>query len=159
MGRDDENLPLDAFAVTAEEQARAQRIKAELIHCSPELQARFAELELGAEQALYYARDLSSAYQAERRRARELQRAFDALEGAYEDTLRGLVQALDARDRETEGHSLRVALLTSRIAQSMAVAGEELLSIERGALLHDLGKIGVPDAILHKEGPLDEAEW
>lgn len=77
---------------------------------------------------------------------------------SYDETLEGWAKALELRDKETEGHSERVAQLTIRLAEAMGVRGEALVNIRRGALLHDIGKMGVPDAILHKQGPLNPAE-
>jgi putative nucleotidyltransferase with HDIG domain len=77
---------------------------------------------------------------------------------AYDNTLEGWAKALELRDKETEGHSERVTTLTVRLAEAMGIQGETLLNVRRGALLHDIGKMGVPDAILHKNGPLDEGE-
>lgn len=73
--------------------------------------------------------------------------------------LEGLVSALDYRDTETQWHSRRVAWYTRRVAESLGVTGQELLDIEKGALLHDIGKIGVRDAILLKPGKLTPEEW
>jgi putative nucleotidyltransferase with HDIG domain len=73
--------------------------------------------------------------------------------------LEALLAALDTRDTETEGHSERVAAYTMLIAQRLNLSEEELPHIERGALLHDIGKIGVPDHILYKPGPLTPDEW
>ncbi len=67
--------------------------------------------------------------------------------------------ALDARDKETEGHSRRVVAFTLALARRLEVTEAEMPTVRRGALLHDIGKIGVPDAILHKPGPLAEDEW
>lgn len=89
----------------------------------------------------------------------ELRQANDELVLAYDTTLEGLSRALDLRDKETEGHSLRVTELAERLAQAMGVARDELVSIRRGALLHDIGKLGVPDSILLKAGPLSDEEW
>jgi putative nucleotidyltransferase with HDIG domain len=77
---------------------------------------------------------------------------------AYDNTLEGWAKALELRDKETEGHSERVTNLTVKLAEAMGIGGEALVNIRRGALLHDIGKMGVPDAILHKNGPLDERE-
>ena len=77
---------------------------------------------------------------------------------SYDETLKGWAKALELRDKETEGHSERVTELTVRLAEAMGVQGEDLLNIRRGALLHDIGKMGTPDAILHKHGPLTEEE-
>jgi response regulator RpfG family c-di-GMP phosphodiesterase len=76
-----------------------------------------------------------------------------------ENLLNGLVSALDLRDSETQWHSRRVGLYARRLAQQLGVGGTELDDIERGATLHDIGKIGVRDAVLLKPGPLDAEEW
>lgn len=76
----------------------------------------------------------------------------------YDDTLEGWAKALELRDKETEGHSERVTDLTVRLAEALGIRGEALVHIRRGALLHDIGKMGTPDAILHKEGPLTPEE-
>lgn len=78
---------------------------------------------------------------------------------AYDATLRGWSRALDLRDHETEGHTQRVVAHSVRLAERMGLAGEQLLSFQRGAILHDIGKMGVPDSILLKPGPLTESEW
>jgi PAS domain S-box-containing protein len=78
---------------------------------------------------------------------------------AYDATIEGWSRALDLRDHETEGHSRRVTEMTLRLAEAVGVPSEELIHVRRGALLHDIGKMGVPDAILLKPGPLDDAEW
>jgi putative nucleotidyltransferase with HDIG domain len=81
------------------------------------------------------------------------------LESSYETVLDALLSALDTRDTETEGHSERVTAYTMLLAEHMQVPQEELYHIERGALLHDIGKIGIPDRILLKPGPLTPEEW
>jgi PAS domain S-box-containing protein/putative nucleotidyltransferase with HDIG domain len=78
---------------------------------------------------------------------------------AYDTTLEGWVRALDLRDEETAGHSQRVTDLTVQLARQMGMSEAELAHVRRGALLHDIGKMGIPDSILLKRGPLDEAEW
>lgn len=78
---------------------------------------------------------------------------------AYDTTLEGWSRALDMRDHETEGHTRRVAEITIKIARQMGIPEHELIHIRRGALLHDIGKMGIPDKILLKPGPLDEHEW
>lgn len=88
----------------------------------------------------------------------ELQESHRELEQAYQATLEGWVRALDLRDKETEGHTQRVTILTERLARSMGVNGEALVHITRGALLHDIGKMGIPDSILLKPGELTEEE-
>lgn len=88
-----------------------------------------------------------------------LQRANVDLTMAYDVTLEGWSRALDLRDRETEGHTQRVTELTLRLAEAMGVPEPELEHIRRGALLHDIGKMGIPDSILLKPGPLTDDEW
>jgi PAS domain S-box-containing protein len=78
---------------------------------------------------------------------------------AYDSTLLGWARALELRDQETEGHSQRVVGLTIELARHFNLPAEELVHIRHGAILHDIGKMGVPDSILHKAGPLSEAEW
>ncbi|MEZ4570808.1 MAG: HD domain-containing phosphohydrolase [Thermomicrobiales bacterium] len=88
-----------------------------------------------------------------------LQQANDELEEVYDRTLEGWAAALELCDDETEGHSRRVVGLTLLLAEHMGVGEDALVHIRRGALLHDIGKIGVPDTILLKPGPLDDDEW
>ena len=78
---------------------------------------------------------------------------------AYDSTLEGWANALELRDKETEGHTRRVAELSTRLAQTMGVREADILQVYRGALLHDIGKMGVPDSIVLKPGPLTEDEW
>jgi PAS domain S-box-containing protein len=78
---------------------------------------------------------------------------------AYDATIEGWSRALDLRDKETEGHSRRVTDMTLTLAQTMGIGEEELVHVRRGALLHDIGKMGVPDHILFKPGKLTEHEW
>ncbi|HJS19801.1 MAG TPA: HD-GYP domain-containing protein [Anaerolineales bacterium] len=87
-----------------------------------------------------------------------LQKSNRELEKAYQATLEGWVHALDLKDRETEGHTQRVTVLTERLARSMGVEGTALEHIRRGALLHDIGKMGIPDSILLKRGELTDEE-
>jgi HD-GYP domain-containing protein (c-di-GMP phosphodiesterase class II) len=89
----------------------------------------------------------------------EMQRLHASLRLAYDTTLEGWSRALDMRDRETEGHTRRVTELTIRLARSMNLRNEELTHVRRGAILHDIGKMGIPDSILLKPGPLTEDEW
>jgi len=89
----------------------------------------------------------------------EVQDLFSRLKSSYQTTLEALATALDTRDSETLGHSLRVAAYTVCIAEKMGVQEPVLTDIYRGALLHDVGKIGVPDAILRKPGKLTPEEW
>jgi PAS domain S-box-containing protein len=88
-----------------------------------------------------------------------LQRSNLELAMAYDATIEGWSRALDMRDRETEGHTIRVTDMTLRLARMMGVSEEELVHVRRGALLHDIGKMGIPDNILLKPGPLTDEEW
>lgn len=89
----------------------------------------------------------------------DLQRSNLDLALAYDATIEGWSRALDLRDRETEGHSLRVTEMTLQLAQALGFGDEELVHMRRGALLHDIGKMGIPDNILMKPGALTEEEW
>jgi HD-GYP domain-containing protein (c-di-GMP phosphodiesterase class II) len=88
-----------------------------------------------------------------------LEKANRELREAYDATIEGWAHALEIRDKETEGHSRRVVELTTQVAERFNFSEDDLVHIRRGVLLHDIGKMGVPDQILHKPGPLDEAEW
>jgi response regulator RpfG family c-di-GMP phosphodiesterase len=98
-----------------------------------------------------------------RRRTEELERVNQRLDALVEERtsnlLEGLVSALDLRDSETQWHSRRVGRYARRLARELGITGRDLDDIERGATLHDIGKIGVRDAVLLKPGPLDENEW
>jgi HD-GYP domain-containing protein (c-di-GMP phosphodiesterase class II) len=89
----------------------------------------------------------------------DLHRSNVELSLAYDTTLEGWSKALDLRDKETEGHTQRVVDTTLRIAQNLGIDDDELTHIRRGALLHDIGKMGIPDSILLKPGPLTDEEW
>lgn len=89
----------------------------------------------------------------------ELQRSNAELALAYDATIEGWSKALDLRDKETEGHSLRVTEMTLRLAHEMGMSEGELVHVRRGALLHDVGKLGIPDSILLKPGSLSDEEW
>ncbi len=92
-------------------------------------------------------------------RTREVIALNAELTGAYDATIEGWSRALDLRDKETEGHSRRVTEMTLRLARALGLPEEALVQARRGALLHDIGKMGVPDAILLKPGPLTDDEW
>jgi len=87
-----------------------------------------------------------------------LQQANEELKAAYDETIKGWALALELRDKETEGHTQRVTALTQVLATEMGVCGEELVHIKRGSLLHDIGKMAIPDKILLKPGELTLAE-
>jgi putative nucleotidyltransferase with HDIG domain len=88
-----------------------------------------------------------------------LQRSNVDLSLAYDTTIEGWSRALDLRDKETEGHSLRVTETTIQLARSLGLSESDLVHARRGALLHDIGKVGIPDAILLKPGRLTDGEW
>jgi HD-GYP domain-containing protein (c-di-GMP phosphodiesterase class II) len=90
---------------------------------------------------------------------RDVGRRTKELVRAYDETIEGWSRALDLRDRETEGHSVRVKTMTLRLAELAGMCESELTHIRRGALLHDIGKVGIPDSVLLKPGKLDDAEW
>ena len=136
--------------------------------------------EVGLSQALSYARDLKSLYESSRARERELEQMQERLRGAYQQSLQyaidlrktyrrlqqssfqsllGLANALEAKDVYTRGHSERVAALARRIALAVGVAPGAAGTIAQAGLLHDLGKIGIPEGVLRKPGPLSEEEW
>ncbi len=89
---------------------------------------------------------------------RSLERSNVELQAAYDRTIEGWAYALDLKDEETAGHSKRVTQLTVRMAQRLGIDPQQIVHIQRGALLHDIGKMGVPDSILLKRGPLTKEE-
>jgi putative nucleotidyltransferase with HDIG domain len=92
-------------------------------------------------------------------RTAELDQTLGSLENAYRSTLRALTSALEARDAETHGHSERVVTFSLRLGREYGLSSAEMKALEFGSLLHDIGKIGVPDAILRKPGKLTDEEW
>jgi len=92
-------------------------------------------------------------------RTAELDRALDSLENAYRSTLQALTAALETRDAETHGHSERVVTYSLRLGREYGLTGPQVKALEFGSLLHDIGKIGVPDAILRKPAKLTDEEW
>ncbi len=103
--------------------------------------------------------ELSSLASAFNNMVSALEHSNRELMDAYDTTLEGWSKALELRDEETEGHTQRVTDLTVRLARRMGLDGDDLVQIKRGALLHDIGKMGIPDGILNKPGPLTEDEW
>ena len=95
------------------------------------------------------------------RKAREVEIRLlnESLLKAYDATIEGWAKALELRDMETEGHSRRVVDMTIQLAHNLGINGENLMHIRRGALLHDIGKMAIPDNILQKPGPLTKEEW
>ena len=100
-------------------------------------------------------RDISDRKAAEE----HIESLHEELTRAYDATIEGWSRALDLRDHETEGHSRRVTEMTLRLAAVLNVADVEMVNVRRGALLHDIGKMGVPDSILLKPEALTEEEW
>lgn len=92
-------------------------------------------------------------------RTAELDRTLDSLEEAYRSTLKALTTALETRDQETHGHSERVVSYSLRLGREYGLNRAQMKSLEFGSLLHDIGKIGVPDSILRKPAKLTEDEW
>jgi HD-GYP domain-containing protein (c-di-GMP phosphodiesterase class II) len=90
---------------------------------------------------------------------RELQKSNIELSLAYDATIEGLTRALDLRDKETEEHTRRVSDITIKLAVHLGVEDTDLIHIRRGAILHDIGKVAIPDRILFKPGPLADDEW
>jgi putative nucleotidyltransferase with HDIG domain len=89
----------------------------------------------------------------------ELDKALNSLEAAYRSTLKALTAALETRDSETHGHSERVVTYSLRLGREYGLSSGEMKALEFGSLLHDIGKIGVPDSILRKPAKLTEEEW
>src|SRR5256885_7119667 len=92
-------------------------------------------------------------------RTAELDEALGSLENAYRSTLKALTAALETRDAETHGHSERVVTFSLRLGREYGLTSSQMKALEFGSLLHDIGKIGVPDAILRKPAKLTEEEW
>jgi response regulator RpfG family c-di-GMP phosphodiesterase len=126
----------------------------------------FEQVEIAVKRAIehYEVKCLKDRYQFHlenlaAERATEIDRALEEVESSYRITLKALVQALETRDFETHGHSERVVTFSLRLGYEMGLEKEALRDLELGALLHDIGKIGVPDAILRKPAKLNEEEW
>jgi len=136
--------------------------------------------DVALSQALAYARDLRNLYEVTREREQEIGRAHDKLRVAYQQSLAyavdlkkthrrlqssilqsllGLANALEAKDEYTRGHSDRVAALARRLALAAGLGAREAVTIAHAGLLHDLGKIAVPERILRKPGALTDEEW
>jgi len=88
-----------------------------------------------------------------------LQEANNDLTLAYDANIEGWSRSLDLRDKETEGHTIRVTKITLELAKEVGISEKELITMRWGAMLHDIGKMGVPDAVLMKPGPLSDEEW
>lgn len=140
----------------------------ELAHCDPQRifdwQERYYLGQMAEMAALEWEKfvllDAARQEIQERKKAEQaLQEAYNALNHAYESALLGWTEAMDMRDGATQGHSRRVADMTLKLAKILGMPEQEWVHIWRGALLHDIGKMGIPDAILLNPGPLAAAEW
>lgn len=140
------DIPIIVVSGTIGEEAAVELLRRGVVDYL--LKDRLARLGAAVERAL-----------DERRVRQEKLRAERDLRDAYDTTIEGWSRALDLRDRETEGHSKRVAELTVRMARRMGLPEADLVHVRRGALLHDIGKMGIPDSILLKPGPLNLEEW
>jgi hypothetical protein len=127
-----------------------------VIRCDPALGKGFSAAEVHLVQELA-AQAVTAVEQAQL--FSKVRADADELEMSYDSTLKALMAALDAKDNVTEGHCERVARITVHLARAMEIPDDMLVHIERGALLHDVGKIGVPDGILKKPKALNEGEW
>ncbi len=134
------NRPLRRLALTMSEMARTGQLRSDFETAGGGAEVRLIEETLRA---------LTTS----------LEESLHARERSYVEAVGAVVTAADARDHETTGHSFRVALYAATLAKEMGIHGEELKAIEWGALLHDVGKMVVPDEILRKVGPLTEDEW
>ncbi|MGZ8630892.1 MAG: HD-GYP domain-containing protein [Actinomycetota bacterium] len=118
-----------------------------------------AELPALHAQLAVFAREIGSLYQAERTKSRELEAALDGIREMYVATMTSLARVVEAKDTTTRGHLDRThrygLLLAERLDPELAAKPE----VGYGFFLHDIGKVGVPEAVLCKQGPLDEAEW
>jgi HD-GYP domain-containing protein (c-di-GMP phosphodiesterase class II) len=114
---------------------------------------------LGGEVDLIAYRRLQASYQQSLAYARDLREVYRRLERASLQALLGLANALEAKDRYTRGHSERVGHWARRTARVLALSDETAGVIAQAGLLHDIGKIGVPESVLGKTGPLSEDEW
>lgn len=133
----------------------------------------FTHVSLAVDRALRYEKALTREHRYEevieervRVRTDELRSAnedlsfmLDTLYRNYRATLRGLARTLEARDIETRGHSDRVVAYSMKLGRKMGLTSNDLIALEQGALLHDIGKVGVPDAVLLKPGALTTEEW
>jgi len=117
------------------------------------------ELEAVKQQLLVFAHEINQIYQAERRKARELQEALDQLQRSYLATVRTLAFVVEAKDSYTRHHLDRTRSYAMALARFVDPALLEDSSLEYGFLLHDVGKVGIPERILGKAGPLTPEEW
>jgi PAS domain S-box-containing protein len=129
-----------------------KRVEEVMANTQHELQRMLREADQSRRALLSVAEDQKLSDEALRKTAEELIVAYDA-------TLQGWSLALEMRERETAGHSQRVVQRTLELAKTLGIDPHEMTHIQRGALLHDIGKMGIPDSILLKPGPLTDDEW
>jgi PAS domain S-box-containing protein len=129
-----------------------KRVEEVMASTQYELKRMLREADQSRRALLSVAEDQKLTDDALRKTAEELVVAYDA-------TLQGWSSALEMRERETAGHSLRVVQRTLELANALGIDQQEMIHIQRGALLHDIGKMGIPDSILLKPGPLTDDEW
>ncbi len=151
------DVPLIVVSGAADEELAVQVMKAGATDYLA--RTRLARLVPVVERALKDAEQRRARREAERAVREREQQALLELAAAYEATVEGWSNALDLRDRETDGHSRRVTDLTVQLARRMGVSDAECVHIRRGALLHDIGKMAIPDVILHKPAALTPEEW
>jgi HD-GYP domain-containing protein (c-di-GMP phosphodiesterase class II) len=142
----------DCFREGAHNVVHVDEIEASLARIAREALERAASRRSHEDEAQRMASELG-------KRAREVEAALDALKAAYDQTLAALVTALDLRERETACHSQRVAVYSVLVGLRIGLEGPELENLFRGALLHDIGKIGIPDAVLLKPSSFSAEEW
>lgn len=128
-------------------------------HWEGMIERRGEELRKTEQQLEAYALDIRSTYHAERERADQLQRALGELETTYLTTVKGFAVAVEAKDAYTAGHIARVTNYGLKIMEIVAPSQARDPQYEYGFLLHDIGKLVVPDAVLGKKGPLTDEEW
>jgi len=150
-GEDDIRVAVDAMKHGADDYLlKPFHLDAAVESVRRALQKKFMEAELEK-----YRHQLEEMVE---QRTHQLQTAMKRIECAYDETLEALGAALDLRDTETAGHSRRVSLYCLEIARAMGCTNEQLKTIARGAYLHDIGKIGIPDSVLLKQGKLTPEE-
>ncbi|MBC7320864.1 HD-GYP domain-containing protein [bacterium] len=106
--------------------------------------------------------DITKRKRLERENAKNLQiitGLYEELQKAYDETIESWSRLLDLRDKETEGHTLRVVELTLKLARRFGIKEEDIVHVRRGSFLHDIGKLSIPDSVLLKPDKLNEEEW
>ena len=162
----EDQLPLiDAFALCQKLRGREEFGETHFVVTSSdnERSTRIRAFESGADAVVskpFHPGELLAQIRSMTRmiRFRQIAEQKDKIERAYQATIQGWVRALDLRDNENEGHSVRVADLSVQLGRRLGLSEEDLVQIHYGSLLHDIGKIGIPDSILKKAGTLDAEE-